>query len=166
MTPWLDVAKILTTGFSRTSRGTYLCEQRVIGSGLTVGGLLKGGHELDIDCFQEASDTESGGYKFSAGVVIIITIVHHSPDEMKKLQDMFEGLIGKEPPANPAILMFRKANGGRAYGGRATPHIPSRLWRHHFLAAQSTHDFEGAPQDPTDVAPDQWWNQTSQFRHS
>jgi hypothetical protein len=101
--------------------GPIYTSSALFGGGLTVGGLLKGGHELDIDCFQEASDTESGGYKFSAGVVIIITIVHHSPDEMKNLQHMLEGLIGKEAPANPAILMFAKANGGRAYGG-VQPH--------------------------------------------
>jgi hypothetical protein len=72
----------------------------IIGSGLSVRGLLKGEHEKKIMCFQVAYHT--GEPEFTSRVGIVIDIVHHSPDDRKRLIHKLRGYLGKmAPPDNP-----------------------------------------------------------------
>ena len=81
-------------------------------SGLTVHGLLKGDHELKIDCYQQASVVDSLGRSYYTGVVIMIDIVHHSPDDEKHVLGTLKHLIGTySPNDNPAESMLDKYDG-------------------------------------------------------
>ncbi len=82
-------------------------------SGLTVAGLLKGGHELDIECYQQASGTNSSGYSFDSKLAIVIEIVHYSPDDENNLIHRLRSLMGTRVSASDDAAFQRYKYDGK-----------------------------------------------------
>jgi hypothetical protein len=73
----------------------------IFGSGLSVRGLLRGEHEKNITCVQQAAGKVEES-AFTSRVAIVISIVHHSPDDRKRLIHQLRGYVGKMAPEDNA----------------------------------------------------------------
>lgn len=96
-----ETYNVLRAGSPQARFLTALQDGPIFGSGLSVGGLLEGQHQQDITCFQEASATNPPNEFFSK-VVIVIDIVHYSPDDRKRLLRKLKSYIGHDPPSTNA----------------------------------------------------------------
>jgi len=98
----------------------------IFGSGLSVGGLLKGEHEKKITCFQQAYSASEP--KFTSRAGIVIDIVHHSPDDRKRLIHKLRGYLGKlAPEENPGeqLVGHLEERYGEATGDGGPPPPPA-----------------------------------------